>query len=44
MCQLLVTALSMEQSDEWIIWRRYLDVGLLSDASPIVLYTALAAD
>jgi transposase-like protein len=30
-CLRLVTALAMEQSDEWVSGRRYLDVGLLTD-------------
>jgi transposase-like protein len=42
-CLRLVTALAMEQSDEGISGRRYLDVSLLTDAhhEPV---TALAAD
>ncbi len=43
-CLRLVTALAMEQSDEWISGRRYLDVGLLTDHPPVVRSQALAAD
>jgi transposase-like protein len=43
-CLRLVSALAMEQSDEWISGRRYLDVGLLDDP-PVATHTsALAAD
>jgi putative transposase len=43
-CLRLVTALAMEQSDEWISGRRYLDVTLLTDLHHEPLPTALAAD
>jgi putative transposase len=43
-CLRLVTALAMEQSDEWISRRRYLDVGLLSDDPPVVPVSAVVAD
>jgi putative transposase len=42
-CLRLVTALAMEQSDEWISGRRYLDVTLLTDLHHEPLPTALAA-
>jgi len=34
----------MEQSDEWVSGRRYLDVSLLSDTHRELLPAALAAD
>ena len=43
-CLRLVTALAMEQSDEWISGRRYLDVGLLTDAHHEALLPRVAAD
>ena len=43
-CLRLVSALAMEQSDEWISGRRYLDVTLLTDAHHEPLPTVLAAD
>ena len=43
-CLRLMTALAMEQSDEWISGRRYLDVGLLTEGHHEPLPTALAAD
>lgn len=43
-CLRLVTALAMEQSDEWISGRRYLDVGLLTDDPSVVHPSALVAD
>jgi transposase-like protein len=43
-CLRLVSALAMEQSDEWISGRRYLDVGLLTDEHREVLSPVLAAD
>jgi transposase-like protein len=43
-CLRLVTALAMEQSDEWVSGRRYLDVSLLSDTHRELLPAALAAD
>ena len=43
-CLRLVTALAMEQSDEWISGRRYLDVTLLTEVRHEPLPTALAAD
>lgn len=43
-CLRLVTALAMEQSDEWVSGRRYLDVGLLTDEHQEPLVSALAAD
>ena len=43
-CLRLVTALVMEQSDEWVSGRCYLDVGLFSDNQPVVHVPALAAD
>lgn len=42
-CLRLVTALAMEQSDEWISGRRYLDVALLDHDQPVILAPALAA-
>ena len=41
-CLRLVTALAMEQSDEWISGRRYLDVGLLTEVhgEPLVMHVA----
>lgn len=43
-CLRLVTALAIEQSDEWISGRRYLDIERLAD-EPLVVHTpALAAD
>ncbi|HEX2262680.1 MAG TPA: IS256 family transposase [Pseudonocardiaceae bacterium] len=43
-CLRLVSALAMEQSDEWISGRRYLDVSLLTEQHREPLTTALAAD
>lgn len=43
-CLRLVSALAMEQSDEWISGRRYLDVGLLNDDPSVVHPSALVAD
>lgn len=43
-CLRLVTALAMEQSDEWISGRRYLDVGLLTLAHGEILLPLVAAD
>lgn len=43
-CLRLVSALAMEQSDEWISGRRYLDVGLLTTAHDVVPTPALVAD
>jgi transposase-like protein len=43
-CLRLVSALAMEQSDEWISGRRYLDISLLTDRHHEPLQTALAAD
>ena len=43
-CLRLVSALAMEQSDEWISGRRYLDVGLLTDAHRETLLPLVAAD
>jgi transposase-like protein len=43
-CLRLVTALVMEQSDEWISGRRYLDVSLLTDAHHESLAALVAAD
>lgn len=43
-CLRLVTAMAMEQSDEWISGRRYLDVGLLTETHHEVLLPRVAAD
>ena len=43
-CLRLVTALAMEQSDEWISGRRYLDVTLLTDVHHEPLTPLVAAD
>lgn len=43
-CLRLVSALAMEQSDEWISGRRYLDVGLLTDEHGEILVPLVAAD
>ncbi len=43
-CLRLVTALAMEQSDEWVSGRRYLDVGLLTTTQTEVRSPVLAAD
>lgn len=43
-CLRLVTALAMEQSDEWVSGRRYLDVGLLTSAPDAVSTPVLVAD
>lgn len=43
-CLRLVTALALEQSDEWISGRRYLDVSLLTDAHRETLSALVAAD
>ncbi len=43
-CLRLVSALAMEQSDEWISGRRYLDVSLLTAAHGEALLPPLAAD
>jgi len=43
-CLRLVTALAAEHSDEWLSGRRYLDVGLLTDARDGLPEAALAAD
>jgi transposase-like protein len=43
-CLRLVSALAMEQSDEWVSGRRYLDVSLLDHDRPAALSTPLAAD
>jgi putative transposase len=43
-CLRLVAALAMEQSDEWISGRRYLDVSLLTEARHEPLATHVAAD
>jgi putative transposase len=43
-CLRLVTALAMEQSDEWVSGRRYLDVGLLTEPAERAPVTTLAAD
>lgn len=43
-CLRLVSALAMEQSDEWISGRRYLDVSLLTDAQHEPLAARVAAD
>jgi transposase-like protein len=43
-CLRLVTALAMEQSDEWISGRRYLDVSLLTEIHHAPLTTLVAAD
>jgi transposase-like protein len=43
-CLRLVTALAAEHSDEWLSGRRYLDVGLLTDAHDGLPEAALAAD
>ena len=43
-CLRLVTALAMEQSDEWISGRRYLDVTLLTAVHHEPLTTLVAAD
>jgi putative transposase len=43
-CLRLVSALAMEQSDEWISGRRYLDVSLLTDAQHEPLAALVAAD
>jgi transposase-like protein len=43
-CLRLVTALAMEQSDEWVSGRRYLDVELLAADQPAIHSTQLAAD
>lgn len=42
-CLRLVAALAMEQSDEWISGRRYLDVSLLTEARHEPLATHVAA-
>lgn len=43
-CLRLVSALAMEQSDEWISGRRYLDVSLLTTAHGEALVPRVAAD
>ena len=43
-CLRLVSALAMEQSDEWISGRRYLDVGLLTELHREPLPTLVVAD
>lgn len=43
-CLRLVSALAMEQSDEWVSGRRYLDVTLLTAEHHEPLVTTLAAD
>jgi putative transposase len=43
-CLRLVSALAMEQSDEWVSGRRYLDVTLLTAEHHEPLAPALAAD
>ncbi len=43
-CLRLVSALAMEQSDEWISGRRYLDVSRLTEAHETRCSTTMAAD
>ena len=43
-CLRLVTALAMEQSDEWVSGRRYLDVTLLTSSTTSAASPPLAAD
>lgn len=43
-CLRLVSALAMEQSDEWVSGRRYLDVSRLTETHALRLPTNLAAD